>query len=443
MSYMEEPNYYGSFEKDRWFTPIDSEAVVKGPSYEYEDFEYPDYESFRSSEFGQDPKNKWFLSAESGKKYFDMYSKKFGPMKVRKKIETDFDQTSKMFDDLDYMEDNDVDLGPTIKGRPSNNPIAARGNVSKTYLTDVQKTNREARKQANNDISKHFRREGDFLGQEPSDKWGRYSLPYDTKFSDEDYMEDDNSEICSSCEGRGHEQGGIGFGRVPKLCITCAGSGQIPRMEAGYEVDEPYTDNNPMNYKSNDTLPKNVGYKYQYKEKFNFPFNMGENKRKRKSLNEDHLNDKMETYEQGVAYEDVEDMAKLHGLDIKYSSKDRSKDPEEKTIYLDLTSKGKTVAKVRINSAGEIEMGDMKAKTFKGQPVDSHSDFDEVLGEKNIKVPMNPAPAPSKPQTRPDTPTKPGKPGTDKPNPTKRPFTAPPHITPGEEPNPKARFNRR
>lgn len=51
---------------------------------------------------------------------------------------------------------------------------------------------------------------------------------------------------------------------------------------------------------------------------------------------------------------------------------------------------------------------------------------------------MMPAPAPAKPSTKPDTPTKPGKPDTDKPSPSKRPFTPPPHITPGEEPAPKA-----
>ena len=52
---------------------------------------------------------------------------------------------------------------------------------------------------------------------------------------------------------------------------------------------------------------------------------------------------------------------------------------------------------------------------------------------------MMPQTAPSKPQTRPETPVKPGRPDTDKPSPSKRPFTPPPHITPGEEPAPKAR----
>jgi hypothetical protein len=67
---------------------------------------------------------------------------------------------------------------------------------------------------------------------------------------------------------------------------------------------------------------------------------------------------------------------------------------------------------------------------------------DEILGKRN-KPMRSPAPAPAKPQTRPDTPTKPGRPDTDKPTPSKRPFTPPPHITPGEEPNPKARGRNR
>jgi hypothetical protein len=128
-------------------------------------------------------------------------------------------------------------------------------------------------------------------------------------------------------------------------------------------------------------------------------------------------------------------------MEVEFCHKDRAKDPEEQTIYLDLMKKGKAVTKIRINTAGQVEMGDMKSKAFRGEPVDSHSDFDEVLDEKGIK--MMPQPAPSRPQTRPETPVKPAKPGTDKPSPSKRPFTPPPHITPGEEPNPKARGNRR
>ena len=75
--------------------------------------------------------------------------------------------------------------------------------------------------------------------------------------------------------------------------------------------------------------------------------------------------------------------------------------------------------------------------------VDYMDDINDISSVNKRRMnPMNPAPstAPTKPGTKPDV--KPGKPGTDKPNPSKRPFTPPPHITPGKEPSPKAR-NRR
>jgi uncharacterized protein YfkK (UPF0435 family) len=281
-------------------------------------------------------------------------------------------------------------------------------------------------------------------GEEPNPKAGydEYGMESYGPTEGMDYMEDDTIEMCSACEGRGHEYGRIGFNHQTNPCITCAGTGMVPRMEINGEVDEPYTDDaNPMYGNQTNTLPKGMGTRYQYKEKFTFPFGMGENsKRNKKTIKEDHLNNKMASYEQDMAYEDVEDMARQHGMDVEFCHKDMAKDPEEQTIYLDLMKKGKVVAKIRINTAGDIEMGGMKGKVFKGEPVDSHSDFDEVLDEKGIK--MMPQPAPARPQTRPETPVKPAKPGTDKPSPSKRPFTPPPHITPGEEPNPKARYRR-
>ena len=68
--------------------------------------------------------------------------------------------------------------------------------------------------------------------------------------------------------------------------------------------------------------------------------------------------------------------------------------------------------------------------------VDNSVDFDEYSYENDLTM-NNPKTAPSRPTTKPDT-----KPGTDKPTPSKRPFTPPPHIRPGEEPAPKARGNR-
>ena len=77
--------------------------------------------------------------------------------------------------------------------------------------------------------------------------------------------------------------------------------------------------------------------------------------------------------------------------------------------------------------------------------IDYMDDNDEILDvrRKSNNPRMMPQTAPTKPITRPETPVKPGKPGTDKPTPSKRPFTPPPHITPGEEPDPKARKRNR
>ena len=107
----------------------------------------------------------------------------------------------------------------------------------------------------------------------------------------------------------------------------------------------------------------------------------------------------------------------------------------------------------RINSVGDIEVGEMRGNKFIGEPVDSVEDFVEIFGEDLTKkekqeidmemledVEMSPAPQkepdtrPSEPDTKPGTPDK--TPGKDRPS--RRPFTPPPGITPGEEPGPKA-----
>jgi hypothetical protein len=226
---------------------------------------------------------------------------------------------------IDYMGD-DLDLGPTLNGRPSNNPIAARGNLSKNYLTNTQKKNREAAKIADRDISKHFKKDGDYTNT-ASDKWPTHKLPYDN-FDDTDYMNDDDT--CPTCKGTGHERPSMGFGmsnsKEVGACPTCKGTGT----------------NNPFPYTTDSTL----------------------------------TNDNVK---------------------LKYSYRDRDR-------------------------------------------VDYMGDNDEVSNKRNKSM-RNPAPAPARPETRPDV--KPGKPDTDKPSPSKKPFTPPPHIRPGEEPNPKARGRNR
>ena len=168
-------------------------------------------------------------------------------------------------------------------------------------------------------------------------------------------------------------------------------------------------------------------------------------------MTEDHLNDKMDTYEQEKAYEDVETFVRKYGMDVELREKETSEDPEESLIYLDIVDGDKKILVARINSVGDIEVGEMSGNKFSGEPVDSVEDFVEIFGEdltnkekqeldmvEDIEMAPQPQRAPDTKPSQPDT--KPGKPERKSPSerPSRRPFTPPPTITPGEEPGPKA-----
>jgi hypothetical protein len=138
-------------------------------------------------------------------------------------------------------------------------------------------------------------------------------------------------------------------------------------------------------------------------------------------------------------------------MDVELREKATSEDPEESLIYLDIVDGDAKLLVARINSVGDIEVGEMRGNKFTGEPLDSVEDFIEIFGEDLTKkekqkldmeesIEMSPAPqrAPEKEPSQPDT--KPGRPektpGKDRPS--RRPFTPPPTITPGEEPGPKA-----
>ena len=168
-------------------------------------------------------------------------------------------------------------------------------------------------------------------------------------------------------------------------------------------------------------------------------------------MTEDHLNDQMDTYEQEKAYEDVEKVVRRYGMDVELREKATSEDPEETLIYLDIVDGDKKLLVARINSVGDIEVGEMRGNKFTGEPLDSVDDFIEIFDEDLTNkekqeldmvedIEMSPAPqrAPEKEPSQPDT--KPGRPEKAPPTerPSRRPFTPPPTITPGEEPGPKA-----
>jgi len=176
-----------------------------------------------------------------------------------------------------------------------------------------------------------------------------------------------------------------------------------------------------------------------------------ESVRKRKTLKEDHLNDKMDSYEQEKAYEDVETVVRRYGMDVELRDKSTSEDPEETLIYLDIVDGDDKLLVSRINSVGDIEVGEMRGNKFTGEPVDSVEDFIEIFVEDltnkereqlemEESIEMSPAPQrapeeqPSQPETKPGTPDK--SPPTERPS--RRPFNPPPGITPDDEPGPKA-----
>jgi hypothetical protein len=184
-----------------------------------------------------------------------------------------------------------------------------------------------------------------------------------------------------------------------------------------------------------------------------------ESVRKRKTLKEDHLNDKMDSYEQEKAYEDVETVVRRYGMDVELREKSTSEDPEETLIYLDIVDGNDKLLVSRINSVGDIEVGEMRGNKFTGEPVDSVEDFIEIFVEDltnkereqlemEESIEMSPQPQrapeeqPSQPETKPGTPEK--TPGKDRPS--RRPFTPPPSIDPNDPdalPAPKAKWGER
>jgi hypothetical protein len=142
-------------------------------------------------------------------------------------------------------------------------------------------------------------------------------------------------------------------------------------------------------------------------------------------ITEDHLGDKMTSHEQLDAYLSVEDIIRSHDLTLTWSHGDNSE------IYLDLMDGGEKLAHIFIDNEGNIEFGEMVGDTFVGEPLDSLSDIDEILGdtENNYNEDMTEnEETPVKTPTR----TKPGtKPGEDSP------FKPP---MPTEDPNPKAKY---
>jgi len=216
------------------------------------------------------------------------------------------------------------------------------------------------------------------------------------------------------------------------------------KRQANKDISKHYHKPSAPGYES-DPVEKWAKHKLPYDMEF-----MGEGD----YMNEDHLNDKMDTYEQEKAYEDVETVVRRYGMDVELREKQTSEDPEETLIYLDIVDGDKKLLVARINSVGDIEVGEMRGNKFSGEPLDSVEDFIEIFGEdltskerKDLdmaeNIEMSPAPQkapekdPSQPATKPGKPEK--TPGKDRPS--RRPFSPPPKIDPNDPdalPGPKA-----
>ena len=447
-------DYYGSFDGKDWYDRNDSKyGMDKSQDLEWDEETFNSFEDLRNSPYGKDKSNKWSVAHPKGEGWFNSYKNKFGPMKVRKKRPINYDETTKIFNslDTDFMSKPRMNPqpapsrpstqpGPDVKpGRPDTD----KPNPSKKPFTappfikpgDDPNIKAKKKKLVGNQYKLDLNDNG-YLDPEDFRMLGNKKRT--------DYMDDfeetskrlsdiklalgiSDEETCPSCKGRGNDAP-IGFGRMSKPCITCAGKGTISRNEVNDEVDEPYTDEqdftpDSMYSEPSSTLPNNIKGRYSYREKTP-TFRLGENSKK-SFIREDHLNNEMVNSEQEQAYEDIESMARENGLELEYS--DESSDG---TVYLSLMRDNEVVGNVMINSMGDIEFDDS---------VDSYSNYNEILPINNNPR-MRPQPAPSRPSTQPGPDVKPGRPDTDKPNPSKKPFTAPPFIKPGDDPNIKAEY---
>ena len=259
-----------------------------------------------------------------------------------------------------------------------------------TYPEYSREPSYRAKKQADKDIRTHYYKSAPpGFETDPSDEWRKHKLPYDTKFLDED-----DDTWYNEME------------------------------EAGILAPNTYEEELGLPPATNESINEERAY-----------LGFGE------------FIDRMDTIEQEHAYEDIEDMVSPYGYTIGWSHKEKLPD-EETFIFLDVKDGSKNIFKVRINSIGDMEIGQMEGKKFVGEPLDSFSDFDEVLNEKQIDedmetyddITMAPQPQrapkedPAQPQVDPGTPEKepPSK------RPSRKPFTPPPYIDPGDEPGPKA-----
>ena len=399
---------------------------------------------------------------------------------------------------LDVIDDDSYDI-PNAEAEALYGP--------NTYPEYSREPSYRAKKQADKDIRTHYYKSAPpGFETDPSDEWRKHKLPYDTKFLDEDddtwYKEMEDVGILAP---NTYEEE-LGLPPATKESVNEAAYDDPIRKKAEEKysyIKQINVDNKPTEIvEPGEYVTLETDYERTYSAGFAFkvrkpmdakelaiqvsvasgwfpqdiPFQLKTNKKgphqqsrpkspvkyefpmgptlfdesvngERAYLSFGEFIDRMDTIEQEHSYEDIEDMAAPYGYTIGWSHKEKLPD-EETFIFLDVKDGSKNIFKVRINSIGDMEIGQMEGKKFVGEPLDSFSDFDEVLNEKQIDedmetyddITMAPQPQrapeedPARPQVDPGTPEK--EPPSERPS--RQPFTPPPYIDPGDEPGPKA-----
>ena len=311
---------------------------------------------------------------------------------------------------LDVIDDDSYDI-PNAEAEALYGP--------NTYPEYSREPSYRAKKQADKDIRTHYYKSAPpGFETDPSDEWRKHKLPYDTKFLDEDddtwYKEMEDVGILAP---NTYEEE-LGLPPATKESVNEAAYDDPIRKKAEEKysyIKQINVDNKPTEIvEPGEYVTLETDYERTYSAGFAFkvrkpmdakelaiqvsvasgwfpqdiPFQLKTNKKgphqqsrpkspvkyefpmgptlfdesvngERAYLSFGEFIDRMDTIEQEHSYEDIEDMAAPYGYTIGWSHKEKLPD-EETFIFLDVKDGSKNIFKVRINSIGDMEIGQME-----------------------------------------------------------------------------------
>lgn len=345
------------------------------------------------------------------------------------------------------VELSDVDMSIQDKGYLNIDPSVASGmDDYGSYMSDIDEV-KGAPEWSRSKMLKYKIKQGTKQAIAPFKKGGNLRPDRPTKDTDVNeygsYMEDDDvfyngEEPCVHCAGAGYDE------FTGETCEWCDGE-ELPLSQ----IDMPIRSKSYLNMDMDalvgeDELEVARGGEthdlddilYDY-ESVEDELGLGES-----FIREDHLDSMMSTEEQRQAYIRAEKMVADMGYTIEMSTRSgmnlQSPNPSQSSslVYLDvIDNDGTKVMGIAIDEDGYTRTSEKDNLDF----IDSFENSGDISeNDEDMNNIRMAEPAPAEPKTKPGT--KPAEPDTDKPSrPSKRPFTPPPHITPGEEPGPKAR----